>query len=109
MATTLYSLVMSTYPNQSSAEAAAVKFTELGLVACTNITSLLTSIYIWNGEITQASEVLVIMKTRQEKLVDLEKTLLASHPYEVPEFIVLPIEYGSTNYLQWMDKTMKRT
>lgn len=107
MASTTYSLVMSTFPNQSSAETVAFKLTELGLVACTNITPLLTSIYIWNGRITQASEVLVLMKTKQEKLAELEKVLLENHPYETPEFISLPIEYGSLNYLKWMDKVMK--
>lgn len=107
MASTTYSLVMSTYPNQSAAESAAISFLESGLVACINITPLVTSIYIWEGKVTQAAEVIVYMKTQQYKLADLEKSLLASHPYDTPEFIVLPIAHGNLKYLQWIDKVIK--
>lgn len=107
MATTSYVLAMTTYPNHSAAENAVVKFLETGLVACANITSILTSIFIWKGKITQANEVLVIMKTQKEKLVELENSVAASHPYEVPEFIVLPITHGSSKYLAWIDSALK--
>lgn len=107
MTETNYSLVMSTYPSHVTAESAVIRFTELGLVACTNITSLITSIYIWQGKVTQAAEVIVYMKTQKDKLVELEKSLLASHPYDNPEFIVLPISYGSVKYLQWVDSSIK--
>ena len=73
MAVSSYVLVMTTYPSHSTAEEAAIKFLEAGLVASSNITSLLTSIYLWEGKITQANEVLVIFKTQQEKLAELEK------------------------------------
>lgn len=107
MAATTYSLVMSTYPNQSAAESAVIPFLESGLVACINITPLVTSIYIWEGKVTQAAEVIVYMKTQQDKLANLEKSLLASHPYDTPEFIVLPIAHGNLKYLQWIDKVIK--
>jgi periplasmic divalent cation tolerance protein len=107
MATTSYVLVMTSYPNHSTAENAVVKFLEAGLVACVNITSILTSIFIWEGKITQANEVLVIMKTQKEKLVELEKIVSINHPYDIPEFIVLPITHGSTQYLAWIDKALK--
>lgn len=107
MATTNYVIVMTSYPNHSAAENAAVKFLEAGLVACINITSILTSIFVWEGKITQANEVLMVMKTQKEKLVELEKFVSMNHPYEVPEFIVLPITHGSTRYLAWIDKVLK--
>lgn len=107
MATTSYVIVMTTYPSHSAAENAVIKFLEAGLVACVNITSILTSIFIWEGKITQANEVLVIMKTQKEKLAELEKSVSINHPYEVPEFIVLPITHGSTRYLAWIDKVLK--
>lgn len=107
MAATSYVLVMSTYPSHTTAESAAIEFVEKRLVACTNISPLLTSIYEWQGSIQQSNEVLVIMKTQQEKLAELEKTLLTSHPYETPEFIVLSIGYASMNYLRWLDNAVK--
>lgn len=109
MATSTYCVVMSTYPSHSTAESAALQFIEGGLAACTNITPLSTSIYIWEGKITQASEVLIFIKTQQDKLGELEKILITTHPYETPEFIVLPIAFGSTKYLQWIDSALARS
>ena len=57
---------------------------------------------------TQGSEVLMMMKTRQDKLVDLEKAILAVHPYRFPEFIAIPIIYGNTQYLNWVDEVVDR-
>lgn len=105
---TAYYIVMSTYPSHSSAEAAALSFIEKGLAACTTITPLATSIYRWQGKMTQTSEVQVFIKTVQEKLDDLEKELSTSHPYDTPEFIVLPVAYGSTKYFQWIDTILPK-
>jgi len=46
------------------------------------------------------------MKTRQEKLVDLEKAIVKIHPYKFPEFIAFPIIYGNKQYLEWIDEVV---
>jgi uncharacterized protein involved in tolerance to divalent cations len=107
MATSSYVLVLTTYPSHTLAEKAVIQFLEAGLIACSNITSLLTSIYVWEGKITSTNEVMVFLKTQQEKLAGLEKMLSANHPYETPEFLVIPITYGSSKYLQWVDNSLK--
>ena len=38
------------------------------------------------------------------RAADVEAWLAASHPYEVPEVVVLPITGGSAKYLAWVDE-----
>ncbi len=101
-----YCIVLCTCPNQEIAQSIANNITDSRLVACTNIVPHLTSIYFWDGKVKQGNEVLLMMKTRKEKLSDLEKAILAMHPYEFPEFIALPIMYGNRDYLQWVDEVV---
>lgn len=102
-----YCLVLSTCPDFASADKIARHLTEEKLVACTDIISDLTSIYFWQAKLTQEREVLMLMKTQQQKLPELEKAILALHPYQCPQIIALPIIYGNQDYLQWMDATLK--
>jgi periplasmic divalent cation tolerance protein len=49
-----------------------------------------------------AKEVLLLLKTRKSKLTALEKLIVARHPYDTPEFLVLPITGGNEKYLGWL-------
>ena len=64
----------------------------------------LTSVYRWNGEIQEDSEALVLFKTTEDRaLEDLEKRRhVELHPYEVPEFLALPVLDGHEPYLRWV-------
>ncbi|MBN9287711.1 MAG: hypothetical protein BGO43_02855 [Gammaproteobacteria bacterium 39-13] len=104
--TTAYCMVFCTCPDATTAENIARQLTESRLVACTNIVPHLTSIYFWEKKVTEGDEVLLLMKTRQEKLVDLEKAIVKIHPYKFPEFIAFPIIYGNKQYLEWIDEVV---
>ena len=58
--------------------------------------------YLWRGKRTSAAEVLLLLKTRKPKLAALEKLVLAAHPYDTPEFLVLPLTAGTPKYLDWL-------
>jgi periplasmic divalent cation tolerance protein len=45
---------------------------------------------------------LLVLKTQKAKLAALEKLVLARHPYETPEFVVLPLSAGNKKYLNWL-------
>ena len=70
--------------------------------ACVNIVPGLTSVYHWKKKLCREPEVLLIIKTRASRVTSVEKELKKIHPYELPEFIVLPIVRGSRNYLNWI-------
>lgn len=101
-----YCVVFCTCPDSTTAENIARQLTESRLVACTNIVPHLTSIYFWEQKVTTGDEVLMIMKTKQDKLADLEKAIVAIHPYKFPEFIAMPIIYGNSKYLGWVDEVV---
>jgi len=42
------------------------------------------------------------LKTQKSKLAALEKLIVARHPYDTPEFLVLPVSAGNQKYLGWL-------
>ena len=59
------------------------------------------------GKIEAGAEVLLVMKTTTARLAALEKLIVARHPYDTPEFVVLPISRGSRRYLDWVEASVK--
>ena len=49
---------------------------------------------------------LLVLKTTTARLAALEKLILARHPYDTPEFVVLPIRGGSQRYLDWVEESV---
>ena len=76
---------------------------EKRLAACVNLISgPVESIYRWKGKVERAKEFLLIIKTTEWRLKELEKEIAGLHSYEVPEFLVLRVETGSAKYLAWL-------
>ena len=76
---------------------------EARLVACANLLSGIESHYWWEGKIDTSAEVLIIFKTRKQKVPALEKLILARHPYDTPEILAMPLTAGTKKYLEWID------
>ncbi len=95
-------LVISTFPDAETAERIANELIEAKLAACVNILPAIKSIYRWQGKVENAAETMAFLKTTTARLPDLQAKLRASHPYDVPEIICLPIANGLPEYLQWV-------
>lgn len=80
---------------------------EARVCACANIIPKVKSIYHWKGEIVADNEALIVMKTRADLSTSLKEVVKKVHPYEVPEFVVLRIEEGAKDYLDWIAETTK--
>jgi periplasmic divalent cation tolerance protein len=80
---------------------------EARVCACVNIIPKITSIYHWKEKIVVDTEALLFMKTESRFAEFLWEILKRNHPYEVPEYIVLPIEWGSQDYLNWISESLK--
>jgi periplasmic divalent cation tolerance protein len=104
MAATHYAVVLVTAPDLRTARRLAKFVLDDRLVACVNLVPKMESHYWWKGKIESGGETLLIMKTRRSKLAKLEKTIKSRHPYETPEFLVLPLQAGSKAYLGWISK-----
>jgi len=72
------------------------------LAACAGIIPSIRSIYRWKGEICDAEERLLIIKSRFELFPTLQQRIKQLHSYEVPEIIGIPIRVGSEDYLNWL-------
>ena len=97
-------LVLSTCPDRASSERLAKLALEEQLVACVNIIPSTCSIYLWEGELIENLECVLLAKSREENLANLESLWMNNHPYEVPEFLVMNISHSSTEYEKWVKK-----
>lgn len=102
-----FSIVLVTAPDLKTARALAKGALRAKLIACANLVPKIESHYWWQGRVESGAEVLMIMKTLRAKLAALEKLILAKHPYDTAEFLVLPLKAGSQKYLDWMVASCK--
>lgn len=72
------------------------------LAACVNILEHMSSIYRWEGEIQDDSEVVLIAKTLESKVPQLIEKVKSLHSYSCPCIISLPIEGGNPDFLEWI-------
>jgi periplasmic divalent cation tolerance protein len=97
-----FCLALVTAPDLKMARALAEIALRAKLIACANLVPKIESHYRWRGKIESGAEVLLILKTRQSKLPALEKLIVKNHPYDTPEFLVLPLRAGNKKYLDWL-------
>jgi periplasmic divalent cation tolerance protein len=97
-----FAIVLVTAPDLKTARALAKAALQARLIACANLIPKIESHYWWRGKIESGREVLLILKTTKSKLAALEKLVLAEHPYDTPEFLVLPLSAGNKKYLDWL-------
>lgn len=96
-----FRIVLTTAGAGFDAAALARSLVERRLAACVNIVPAVHSVYRWKDGVEQEGEQLLIIKTTEERIEALGEALLAEHPYEVPEFVVLTAEaYGA--YADWL-------
>lgn len=100
-------VVLVTAPNIKVARQLAKAGLQNRLIACANIIPKIESHYWWQGKIEKGTEVLMVMKTTKARLSALEKLVLAQHPYDTPEFLVLPLNLGTEKYLDWILTSVK--
>ncbi len=76
------------------------------LAACANLVPSVASAYWWQGRVEEATEALVILKTRRDLLEPLTRRVISLHSYTTPEVIALPILGGNPDYLRWIDDSV---
>lgn len=95
-------LVLTTLPDGERGRALVRDLVERRLAACGTVIDGVTSIYRWEGEVAEAGEVQVILKTRRACWAELQRVVADLHPYDVPELLALPVELGLPAYLAWV-------
>src|SRR5262245_7823150 len=100
-------VVLVTAPDAKTGRGLAAAALKSRLVACANLLPKIESHYWWQGKLESSAEVLIIFKTTKANLKKLEKLIVANHPYDTPEFLVLPILAGNRRYLDWLSKSVR--
>lgn len=101
--TNKYAMVITACPNEEIAKKIAGVLLENKLAACVQLMPV-NSYYSWKGEICNDNEILLFVKCNQTFYAKIEETIIANHPYEVPEIIMLPVVGGFGKYLGWIDE-----
>jgi periplasmic divalent cation tolerance protein len=108
MKETKYRVVLVTCATLEESRQIARAMVEKHLAACVNIvTHAVESFYLWEGKLEDGSEYLLVMKTTEERVEELQRAVLEMHSYDTPEFVVLPIVAGADEYLKWVGDSVR--
>ena len=94
--------VIITAPDAETAEKIGRTLVSERLAACANVVPHIVSTYWWDGDLQRDEEVMVILKTVQQRVQALEARAVELHPYTLPEVLVVAVSGGSAPYLSWV-------
>jgi periplasmic divalent cation tolerance protein len=95
-------LVLVTIPDDGETAAFAESLISAGVAACVSVLPAMRSTFRWEGKIETESERQVLIKTTSAGVPALWQRVRDLHPYDVPEFLVVPIIDGNEAYLKWV-------
>ncbi|MDQ8706955.1 divalent-cation tolerance protein CutA [Streptomyces sp. LHD-70] len=95
-------IAQTTSDDEGQAKALAREAVEHKLAAGVHIDAPITAYYWWKGEVQDAKEWRISYMTTTDRLPKLEAWLHKRHPYDVPQWITLPVTGGSEAYLSWV-------
>lgn len=72
------------------------------LAACVNMIDNMHSIYWWEGDIQEETEVILIAKTTASRLSALIEKVKSMHSYDCPCVVSLPVSGGNPDFLKWI-------
>jgi periplasmic divalent cation tolerance protein len=95
-------LVYTTFPSVVEAEKVGNNLVSARLAACVNILPGMISTYRWQGVVERAEEAVMIVKTRASLAEAVRASVRATHPYDTPAIMVLPVESVDDRYFAWI-------
>ncbi|MBG87535.1 MAG: divalent-cation tolerance protein CutA [Verrucomicrobiales bacterium] len=101
-----YYVVLVTAPDIDVARNVAKAVLEQKKAACANIVPQIESHYWWEGKLESSNEVLIVFKTTEKALHQLEHVVREEHPYDTPEIVCTEITRGNDRYLNWLSDSV---
>lgn len=99
-------LALTTVPADFDPIPLAQELVAAGLAACVTILPAVKSVYTWKGVPQVGDEKQLFIKTTTEQVDALWDVVRDKHPYDVPEFVVVPVVDGSSDYLRWVEESV---
>jgi periplasmic divalent cation tolerance protein len=100
-------IVLTTVGADFDPKPLARELVEARLAACVNIIPAVQSVYRWEGKVAEEGEQLLLIKTVDERLDELQAKLFERHPYEVPEFAVMTIDEIRGAWREWLLESVR--
>jgi len=100
--------IYMTAGNKAEAQKIAKALVEHRLAACVNILENMQSIYRWEEEIQEDTEVVLIAKTTARLVSELIEKVKSLHSYDCPCIVSLPILDGNPPFLNWIHDEVKK-
>ncbi|NVE95370.1 divalent-cation tolerance protein CutA [Altererythrobacter lutimaris] len=97
-------LIYCPFPNREAARAIASQLLDEEWIACANVLGEVESLYQWEGERGQASEVAVLLKTNASLLDRAVARLSDLHPYDVPAVLGWKCDAVGGEAAAWLSK-----
>jgi periplasmic divalent cation tolerance protein len=98
--------IRTTFGTRDAALALSTRLVEAGLAACVQVDGPMTSTYRWQGAVERADEWRCVCKTTEAASDACVTAILAGHPYETPEIVVIPA-VASPAYAAWVAETVR--
>ncbi|XP_012941683.1 divalent-cation tolerance protein CutA [Aplysia californica] len=100
------SIVYVMVPDMETAKTLAKPLVQNKQVACINIIPHVTSIYEWEGQMEESSELVMLMKTATSKVDEISEFIRKNHPYDVAAVVSTKIDNGNPPFLDWISDTV---
>jgi periplasmic divalent cation tolerance protein len=97
-------MVFCTCEDRVEARRIASHLVEERLAACVNILAGVESVYRWEGTVSKAEEVQLLIKTVRDRYPALQRRITELHSYDTPEIVAVAIADGSEKYLRWLQE-----
>lgn len=91
-----------TCPDAASAGRIAEALVAEQLAACVQQLPGMVSTFRWEGRVERTEEILLLIKTVEERIPAILERVRALHPYDVPELLALDVVGGAPDYLDWV-------
>ena len=101
--------VCTTLPSREQANDLGRQLVEARLAACAQVLGPIESIYRWDGQVQQAQEWLLVVKSTVGVYDHLEEMIRSVHPYQLPEILAQPVMAGNPAYLDWIRANTARS
>jgi periplasmic divalent cation tolerance protein len=98
-------VIQWTSSSQEEARTVIKGLLENKFIACAQMLPSIESHFIWKKELNVATEVLVLLKTREEKFTQVKEFIQKNCSYEVPEILLIRCDAGNKEYLDWVSES----
>ncbi|NJK60800.1 MAG: divalent-cation tolerance protein CutA [Oscillatoriales cyanobacterium SM2_1_8] len=95
-------VVFTTLPDAAIARTIARTLVQEHRAACAQILPPITSVYVWDDQLQEETEILLWLKTTADRYPDLAQRLTELHPYTTPQILAIAASAVHPPYGQWL-------